>query len=191
MRLDTDSFITKPLCFDPIHRIHRKKRIYAYNRITPDEGYVVRGMWNLIDRYARAHPEVEQRLRRNKWPWPKGRKDWMIKGITFDGIGVPAYSNSFEIVKIKEFQRPDVVAWIDEIMKDPDRIYSLRWGALGFPQHPTRLTLNIVCTTVLGDAPIRGATISMFFDLKKDVERMCAMEYWHQGKVAQDCICWP
>lgn len=130
MRLDTDSFITKPLCFDPIHRIHRNKRVYAYNRITPDEGYVVRGMWNLIDRYAREHRGVEERLQHNNWPWPEGREDWARKGITYDGIGVPAYSNNFEIVKIKAFQRPDVVAWIDEIMKNPDRIYSLRWGTL-------------------------------------------------------------
>jgi mannosyltransferase len=89
-------------------------------------------MWNLIDRYARAHPEVEERLRHNKWPWPEGREDWMTKGITYDGMGVPAYSNNFEIVKIEAFQRPDVVGWIDEIMRDPDRIYSLRWGALDF-----------------------------------------------------------
>ncbi|KAF8293598.1 nucleotide-diphospho-sugar transferase [Clavulina sp. PMI_390] len=167
MRLDTDSFITKPLCFDPIHRIHQHKKVYSFNRITPDEGYVVRGMWNLIDRYARDHPEVEARLAKNKWPWPEGREDWIQKGITYDGIGVPAYSNNFEIVKVEAFQRPDIVAWTDEIMKDPDRIYSLRWG----------------------DAPIRGATISMFFDLERDVEKMCAMQYWHQGEVAQSCRC--
>lgn len=132
MRLDTDSFITEPLCYDPIDLIHRHKRVYAYNRITPDEGYVVRGMWNLIDKYARDHPAVEARLTKNKWQWPEGRENWAQKGIVYDGVGVPAYSNNFEIVKLEAFQRPDVVAWSEEIMRDPDRIYSLRWGESTF-----------------------------------------------------------
>lgn len=187
MRLDTDSFITKPLCYDPIHRIHRHNRVYAYNRITPDEGYVVRGMWNLIDRYAREHPDIEERLRHNKWPWPTGREDWIAKGITYDGVGVPAYSNNFEIVKIAAFQQPDIVAWTDEIMKDPDRIYSLRWGMFKIALDGRVYSSYFL----IGDAPIRGATISMFFDTEKDIERMCAMEYWHQGGVAQDCNCDP
>lgn len=169
MRLDTDSFIFNPFCYDPIHRMHQHRVSYTYNRITPDEGYVVRGMWNLIDSYARSHPEVEERLKHNMWPWPAGRETWAEKGITYDGIGVPAYSNNFEIVRIEAFQRKDIVEWTDEIMKDPDRIYSLRWG----------------------DAPIRGATMSMFFDLDKDVEKICAMNYWHQGEVQTSCKCNP
>ena len=128
MRMDTDSFIMKPLCYDPIEHVHHRNRVYAYNRITPDEGYVVRGMWNFIDRYARSHPGVDDQLRRNKWPWPQGRDRWIADGIKYDGIGVPAYSNNFEIVRLKAFQRRDVVQFIREIMWDPGHIYSLRWG---------------------------------------------------------------
>jgi len=128
MRMDTDSFIMKPLCYDPIDHIHRRNRSYAYNRITPDEGYVVRGMWNFIDRYAWSHPGVEDQLRRNKWPWPPGREKWILNGIKYDGVGIPAYSNNFEIVKLKAFQRRDVVQFIKEIMLDPGHIYNLRWG---------------------------------------------------------------
>jgi len=169
MRMDTDSFIMKPVCYDPIDHIHRRNRLYAYNRITPDEGYVVRGMWNFIDRYAWSHPGVEDQLRRNKWPWPPGREKWILNGVKYDGVGVPAYSNNFEIVKLKAFQRRDVAQFIKEIMLDPGHIYNLRWG----------------------DAPIRGATISMFFDIERDVERMCGMEYYHQGLVPADCKCIP
>lgn len=85
-------------------------------------------MWNFIDEYARAHAEVEERLRRNAWPWPEGRWTWAGSNETYNGVGVPSYYNNFEVVKIEAFQRPDVVAWIAAIMADPSHIYSLRWG---------------------------------------------------------------
>ena len=191
MRMDTDSFIMKPLCYDPIEHIHRRNRVYAYNRITPDAGYAVEEMWNFIDKYARSHPGVEDQLRRNKWPWPPDRDLWIEKGIKYDGIGVPAYSNNFEIVKLESFRRRDVVQFIKEIMRDPAHIYSLRWGmCVPFLQY-SMTDSSCLLHSWLGDAPIRGATVNMFFDLEKDVERMCAMEYWHQGHVPADCKCIP
>lgn len=130
MRMDTDSYIMKPLCYDPIDHVHRQKSVYAYNRAGRDVSDVVWGMWNFVDKYAREHPAVEAQLRRNKWPWPAGRDQWIPKGINYDGEGFPAYSNNFEIVKLEAFQRPDVVEFINEMMKDPRRIYGLRWGKL-------------------------------------------------------------
>jgi len=55
----------------------------------------------------------------------------------------------------------------------------------------THILILFLCFigSLLGDAPIRGATISMFFDLERDVERMCGMEYYHQGLVPADCKC--
>jgi len=128
MRMDTDSYIMRPLCYDPIDYIHRRNRVYAYNREGRDSGGVVWGMWNFVDQYARSHPEVEDRLRRNHWPWPSNRDRWIPEGINYTGEGFPAYSNNFEIVKLEAFQRPDVEQFIEELMKDPGRIYSLRWG---------------------------------------------------------------
>lgn len=128
MRMDTDSYIMKPLCHDPIEHIHRRNRLYAYNQVGVDSANVVRGMWNFIDKYARSHPGVEEQLRQNKWKWPPGRDRWILDGINYDGVGVPAYANNFEIVKLEAFQRRDVEQFIEEIMRDPGRIYSLRWG---------------------------------------------------------------
>lgn len=41
MRLDTDSFILDPLCYDPIDKLHRSRKVYGYNNIFDDEPYVV------------------------------------------------------------------------------------------------------------------------------------------------------
>ncbi|KAF8311368.1 nucleotide-diphospho-sugar transferase [Clavulina sp. PMI_390] len=172
MRLDTDSYILEPLCFDPIDRLRTTNRVYAWNERRDDAWWVTLGMWNFIDVYARRHPAVEQRLTKNAWPWPEGRDQWLKKEITYEGkgtIGVPGYMNNFEVVKIEAFKRPDVVEFIDEIMKDPGRIYSLRWG----------------------DGPIRATAVSMFFDLETEVQEVCEMEYWHQGRRKATCECIP
>lgn len=133
MRLDTDSFILDPLCYDPIDKVHYEGKIYAWNRIFWDEPYVTRGMWNFIDDYARAHPEVEERLAQNAWPWPAGREYWASHNITYDGLGVPSFYNNFEIVKLSAFLRPDVMAWLESIVVDPSHYYSLRWGTSDSP----------------------------------------------------------
>ncbi|KAF8311369.1 nucleotide-diphospho-sugar transferase [Clavulina sp. PMI_390] len=172
MRLDTDSYILEPLCFDPIHRLHTTNRVYAWNHIKPDAWWVTIGMWNFMDAYVRLHPAIEERLAKNKWPWPEGREDWAEKGVKYAGkgtIGVPGYLNNFEVVKLEAFKRPDVMDFVDEIMKNPRRVYSLRWG----------------------DGPIRAATVSMFFDLETEVQQVCEMEYWHQGRVKATCECVP
>ena len=40
-----------------------------------------------------------------------------------------------------------------------------------------------------GDAPIRYATLHMFFDVEKDVEDYCGMDYWHNGVQHENCAC--
>lgn len=123
MRLDTDSYIFKPLCYDPIDLFHSHNRSYAYNVRTSDPTYVVIGLWDLVDDYARAHPEVEDKLQRNGWEWAAGRNRDEMGDQEF-----PTYYNNFEIVKLDRFRQGDIREWTDEIMRVPERIYKYRWG---------------------------------------------------------------
>lgn len=63
------------------------------------------------------------------------------------------------------------------------------------PAHPLIYPLHerFALTTylLLGDAPIRYATVNMFYDTELDVERMCAMNYYHSRHVPNDCPCVP
>ncbi|KLO17832.1 nucleotide-diphospho-sugar transferase [Schizopora paradoxa] len=161
MRLDTDSYIHDPLCYDPFERFHRHKLTYAFNTRTSDPSWVTYGLWDLLDDYARAHPEVEANLNANNWEWVENRE----KGKMIDK-DFPTYYNNFEIVKIEAFRRPEITAWLEEIQKDPLRIYKYRWG----------------------DAPIRYATVQMFLDVEKEVEDFCGIAYYHNGE-RQTCSC--
>ncbi|THH05682.1 hypothetical protein EW145_g4626 [Phellinidium pouzarii] len=162
MRLDTDSYIFKPLCYDPVDLFHQHNRSYAYRARTTDPDWVTVGLWDLVDDYARKDAVVERRLRTNGWVWAADRDREQMGHHDF-----PTYYNNFEIVKLDAFRRSDVRAWLDEIMRVPERIYKYRWG----------------------DAPIRYATVSMFFDLDTDVEEYCGMRYWHNGIHGTECSC--
>lgn len=191
MRLDTDSYILEPLCYDPIDKVHRAGKMYGYNYIFYDAPYVVRKMWNFIDEYARAHPDIEARLEMNGWYWPEGRQNWAESEETYDGLGVPSFYNNFEVVKVQAFQRPDVVAWIDAIMVDPSHIYSLRWGKSSCLNSANCARPLTTCSLFQGDAPIRFTTVNMFYDVRTDVEWICAMSYHHNFDIESDCACEP
>lgn len=125
MRLDTDSYIFKPLCYDPIDLFHQHNRSYAYNARTSDPDWVTVGLWELVDEYARSHEAVESSLEKNGWQWAANRDREQMRKHDF-----PTYYNNFEIVKLDAFRRPDIRAWLDEIMRIPERIYKYRWGEL-------------------------------------------------------------
>ncbi|THH09095.1 hypothetical protein EW145_g2248 [Phellinidium pouzarii] len=162
MRLDTDSYIFKPVCYDPIALFHERNRTYGYRSRTTDPAWVTIGMWDLTDEFVSARPGVERTLCENGWEWPSGR----VKGKMGEDA-FPTYYNNFEIVKLEAFRRPDVREWLDEIERVPERIYKYRWG----------------------DAPIRYATVNMYFDVKKDVEEYCGIQYWHNGVQGNKCAC--
>ena len=137
MRLDTDSFIDAPLCYDPFEVMHVRQRVYGYRFIGMDPPQVTHGMWSFVDKYARSHPEAENRLQMNGWKWPDGRDVATEPGLGESGEGAwpeaenafyPGYYNNFEIVKLEAFRRPDVQEWLEEVMSDPKRAYKYRWG---------------------------------------------------------------
>ena len=69
-RLDDDSHVREPTCFDPFEYMHVHNKSYAFRREDPDLGWVTEGMWPLVSNYAQRHPEVESTLDRNGWKWP-------------------------------------------------------------------------------------------------------------------------
>ena len=44
---------------------------------------------------------------------------------------------------------------------------------------------------LLGDAPVRYATLSMFFDIQNVTEQLCGLRYTHQGSEQYECPCVP
>ncbi|KAL5512643.1 hypothetical protein ACEPAG_2909 [Sanghuangporus baumii] len=154
MRLDTDSFVFKHLCYDLLEVFHAHNRSYGYRSRSSDPAWLTRGMWEYTDNFVRDHPEVEKNLEKNGWTWPMNREPRKMKHEPF-----PTYYNNFEIVRLDAFRRPDVQDWLREIDRDPQRIYKYRWS----------------------DAAIRYATVSMYLDTQKDVEEYCGMQYWHNG----------
>ena len=96
MRLDTDSYIFNPTCYDPIDLFHSKNRTYGFNSREKDPDWVTVGLWDLVDDYARSHPDVESNLERNGWEWPSGRVHGEMGKNDF-----PTYYNNFEIVKLE------------------------------------------------------------------------------------------
>lgn len=124
MRLDTDSYIVEPLCYDPIALMHERNRTYGYRSRMMDPHWATAGMWDLVDDYVRARPSVELNLARNGWRWPADRERVKMSLEEF-----PIYFNNFEIVKLDAFRRPEVREWLDEILRVPERVYKYRWGA--------------------------------------------------------------
>lgn len=138
LRLDTDSFVEQPTCYDPFEVMYVRKRIYGYRDAGWDPEYVTHGLWNLTDAYARAHPAVEARLRDNAFPWPQARAKGDL--VAMSKGEYPMYYNNFEIVDLEAFRRPDVKAWLDEVKSVPERTYKWRWG--GFIPHSFLLSFD-------------------------------------------------
>ncbi|OCB88682.1 nucleotide-diphospho-sugar transferase [Sanghuangporus baumii] len=142
MRLDTDSFIFKHLCYDPLEVFHAYNRSYGYRSRSSDPAWLTRGMWEYADDFVREHPEVEKNLGKNAWTWPTNRESIKMKHEPF-----PSYYNNFEIVRLDAFRRPDVQEWLRGIDRDPQRIYKYRWsdGAIRYATRHNREEPSILC----------------------------------------------
>ncbi|KAF9514055.1 glycosyltransferase family 15 protein [Hydnum rufescens UP504] len=130
LRLDTDSFIEAPLCYDPFEVMHARNRTYGYRYLGMDPPEVTRGLWSFMS--------GRERLRMNGWKWPNGRDEATMPGEMGENDEgewpeaqhdfFPGYYNNFEIVKLEAFRRPDVQEWLTEVMRDPKRAYKYRWA---------------------------------------------------------------
>ena len=120
MRMDTDSYIFNPVCYDPIERMHERNLTYGFRVYNMENHEFTPGMPTFIREYSAKHPAVHKMMRLNDFWMPDEDSD------------LPQYYNNFEVVKLDAFRRPDVQEWLDEIMSEPERVYKLRWGASFF-----------------------------------------------------------
>ena len=128
MHLDTDAYIYKPLCYDPIELFHNHNRSYAYNVRPTDPGWVPLGLWSLVDEYARAHSEIEENLKKNGWTWSDDLESG--GGLDTGSRDPPPDYSEFEIVNVKEWKkRREIRAWMEEIRRFPERLYKYGWSA--------------------------------------------------------------
>ena len=120
MRLDTDSFLHSPVCYDPFDRMHKRNLSYAFRYVHTDRPSFTHGMFDLVDDYAQRHPFVQNIMDKNGWklPLPKYRGSTRF----------PYYYNNFEVVRLAAFQTPEVQEWLEDLMSVPERIYKYRWG---------------------------------------------------------------
>ncbi|KAJ7110286.1 nucleotide-diphospho-sugar transferase [Mycena crocata] len=112
LRLDDDSFIREPLCFDPFEFMHINNKSFAFRNFLMDAAY------------AQRNPEVENQLLGNGWEWAPDRSENDNYG---HGLEFPAYGGNFEIVKPARFRTPEMTAFLNELASDPGRFYHNRW----------------------------------------------------------------
>lgn len=125
LRLDDDSTVYAPACFDPFEYMHVNNKSYAFRRESPDMGWVTEGMWPFVSNYAQRHPAVESQLRHNDWDWPQDR---LWPGNFAQGLNFPSYETNWDLVKVSRFRTPEMTAFLDEMASDPRRFYWTRWG---------------------------------------------------------------
>ncbi|KAJ7243823.1 nucleotide-diphospho-sugar transferase [Mycena haematopus] len=166
LRLDDDSEVREPACFDPFEYMHVHNKSYAFRASPPDAGWVTEGMWPFVSNYAQRHPDVERTLERNEFDWPPNRF-WPL-GFG-QGVNFPSYETNFDLVKVPRFRTPEMQDFLHDLASDPKRFYWYRWG----------------------DAPVRFAEVSMFLDVATEVHRMCELPYSHKDKPFEDCECVP
>ncbi|KAJ7797311.1 hypothetical protein B0H14DRAFT_3887154 [Mycena olivaceomarginata] len=121
-RLDDDSFIHGPACFDPLEYI-----------------LCHQGMWSFVNEYAHAHPDVESRMLSNHWPWqPKRQSLDYGKDARF-----PSFGGNFEIVKLARFRTPDMTVFLESLASDPEQFYNFRWGDAPLRKAMVYMFLNV------------------------------------------------
>ncbi|KAK7060023.1 glycosyltransferase family 15 protein [Favolaschia claudopus] len=165
-RLDDDSYVREPACFDPFEYMHINNKSYAFRDDPPDMGWVTEGMWPFVSNYAERHPFVESMLEHNGLQWPPNRK-WRLR--FGQGVNFPSYETNFDLVKVERFRTPEMTEFLYELASVPKRFYWYRWG----------------------DAPVRFAQVNMFLNVEKEVHRMCEIPYAHKDRPFDDCECVP
>ncbi|KAJ6450929.1 glycosyltransferase family 15 protein, partial [Mycena sanguinolenta] len=166
LRLDDDSYVREPACFDPFEYMHVHNKSYAFQDSPPDMGWVTEGMWPFVSNYAQRHPDVESTLERNGFDWPQNRF-WPL-GFG-QGVNFPSYETNFDLVKVPRFRTPEMQEFFRDLASDPKRFYWYRWG----------------------DAPLRFAEVHMFLDVAQETHRMCELPYSHKDRPFDDCECVP
>lgn len=123
--MDTDSYILTPMLEDPFRRIQRSGASYAFRQPGGDPDFVVHGMADFIDDYAKKHP-AEEGLRARI---DQTRIVDSSRKERNGGFG--AYYNNWEIAHVPSFRRPGVAEWLATLVKNDVGFYRYRWGECG------------------------------------------------------------
>lgn len=110
-RLDTDSFLTGSIDFDPFEYMKKNKLLYGYIAELYESPNAIKG----IDHYLRESVEkFDEKVKDN---------------ILFDGskYNLRCIYDNFEIVDLSIFNKPEVRTFIDGIVKS-NNIFNYRWG---------------------------------------------------------------
>lgn len=138
-RLDTDSFLTRPLPYNPFQKLADEQAAYGYLTSFQDIPEVTVGLWEATQRFVDDMAEwmVDRTLNDmaldNHFVTESARKDLKAKtvkdilsGVTWDRH---LYYTNFEILDLNWFRAPkygylDFFDWIDH----EGGIYYKRWG---------------------------------------------------------------
>jgi mannosyltransferase len=123
MRLDCNSYIFEPLCYDPLQRFHQHNRSYGYRRASIDPE-LTNGMQDFVDDYVHKNPSIKMTMEKNRWEWPGEHDKDKMSGMDF-----AVYSTNFEIVRLDAFRRSDVQKWLAELTNIPESVIKYRWCA--------------------------------------------------------------
>lgn len=120
LRLDTDSYIYAPLCYDPFERMQKRKLKYAYRLEEVEEPWVMGTFWETLDDYVELFPEIKKTMEYNGFVTPSPDRR--------ETTNMDIWWNNFEIVRLDAFRRPDIQHWLETLESMPEKIYKYRWG---------------------------------------------------------------
>ena len=106
-RLDDDSFILRPVKFDPFVFMKRRGLVYGYQWIHFDNSDCVQGLWEATERYIRDNNIKPEFF--DKWPKPR------------------IFYNNFEISRLDVWTSPYYKKYIDYLDRLGGMFYH-RWG---------------------------------------------------------------
>ncbi len=90
-RLDTDSAFVAPVPLDIFQSMRAHKHVYGYvhQAIDTAESGVIDGLWDFVEEYLEAHPDVNDNVVSNEWHLPSKAER--------DSAPMSIYYNNFEV----------------------------------------------------------------------------------------------
>jgi hypothetical protein len=181
---------------DPFRRMQRAGTSYTFRSRGVDPDWVVTGVPDYIEKFVNKHAEepgmegVKRRLNESQ-----------IVELSRQHKGsFGTYYNNWELVHLASFRRPGVQKWLSTLVTNDEGFYKHRWGQYTallqcrvIPRVASLLdcllfpVLGDLCTRVThiaGDAPLRYATVQMFFE-PHQYEEWCDFAYHHQFTMKQ------
>ncbi len=175
MRLDTDSYITSPIPYDPFFFMHLRGIRYAYRVVDEDYGIIVNGASVAMARIARDYNLHDQHCVPSSYSVLPFDGQGPFAGSILDAIQLaiesnsevermPVIFNNFEMVHAPSFREPRMDVLLDTVER-LGGITRYRWG----------------------DALLRYFQLTFFF-APAQVWKFCDWDYVHFRSFARSCL---